>query len=726
MKKENALTLVALVITIIIMLILATLSIQALTNTGLFESANKAKLETKRGQISETLGLKTMLEQSNNPGGTAEEIITATRNNVIQNKNELEKIGKDVNIEDISTEEDGEKVDVYFYVVVDKDVYKVDMSGSKFIGELGKLLPTIKIKNLTNTTNSITIEVKTSRNEGGKVEYYIKGEDEDKYELKETKTDDSEYTYGDLIQGKKYNIKVIAKAENGQTAEVTAEQTTGSIANLTAGDIVFTYTVDGKVIDKNTWTNGKVKVSAKINPEIDMTGLKIQTSKDGKKYENADAQTFTENGTMYVVLTDGKNYGGSAGGTVTNIDKTAPTVPTITYNSGSNECKWENNINITLASTDTQSGIAYLQVDWDGDGISNQNVDANFIPWNGYSSCNNRYRAVDNVGNASEWTSVIHIHMDTENPTHTNWWWGEVNASVARLYIQATDNASGIARVTAPTSTQSGGYSNWVWFDAVWDAGANAYRADITPATFGHYGQTYLTHLYIWDNAGNGGYYNAANVNIPNNINYGTSIQSNYGTLYTTDYPNGDIPAGVNDSIYRGNYSKCESISNYYRIEKQINSNSVIQTNENKTLVYSGNNTNIFTENINNRWITINLKAFNTGSVYISNFQVIFEDGMQCSITDAVNYGYIEPLVICGSVQHYGSQFLWPTPLNLLNLGSTGTGTCPWAIITFKVKNKSAIKGITFYTNQNWSSTYDGLQVHVHSSDYKISTQPIQ
>ena len=99
---------------------------------------------------------------------------------------------------------------------------------------------------------------------------------------------------------------------------------------------------------------------------------------------------------------------------------------------------------------------------------------------------------------------------------------------------------------------------------------------------------------------------------------------------------------------------------------------------------------------------------------------------MQCSITDAVNYGYIEPLVICGSVQHYGSQFLWPTPLNLLNLGSTGTGTCPWAIITFKVKNKSAIKGITFYTNQNWSSTYDGLQVHVHSSDYKISTQPIQ
>lgn len=325
-QNSKGITLVVLVITIIVLLVLATISIQALTQTGLFESANKAKLENKRGQISETLELKKILEQTNNPMGTAEEIITATRNNVIQNKNELEKIGKDVNVEDISTEEDGEKVDVYFYVVVDKDVYKVDMSGSKFIGKLGKLLPVIKIKSITNTTNSITIEVKTSRNEGGKIEYYIKAEDEDKYELKETKTDDSEYTYGDLIQGKKYNIKVIARAENGQTAEVTAEQTTGSITNLTAGDIIFTYTVDGKVIDKNTWTNGKVKVSAKINPEIDITGLKIQTSKDGKNYEDTDTQTFTENGTMYVILTDRKNYGCSAGGAVTNIDKTKPTI----------------------------------------------------------------------------------------------------------------------------------------------------------------------------------------------------------------------------------------------------------------------------------------------------------------------------------------------------------------------------------------------------------------
>ena len=50
MRKTNGqkgITLVALVITIIILLILATISIQALTNTGLFQKANEAKEKTQ-------------------------------------------------------------------------------------------------------------------------------------------------------------------------------------------------------------------------------------------------------------------------------------------------------------------------------------------------------------------------------------------------------------------------------------------------------------------------------------------------------------------------------------------------------------------------------------------------------------------------------------------------------------------------------------------------------
>lgn len=43
MKKQNGITLVALVITIIVLLILAGISIASLTNTGLFDKAKQAE-----------------------------------------------------------------------------------------------------------------------------------------------------------------------------------------------------------------------------------------------------------------------------------------------------------------------------------------------------------------------------------------------------------------------------------------------------------------------------------------------------------------------------------------------------------------------------------------------------------------------------------------------------------------------------------------------------------
>ena len=49
-KNQNAITLVALVITIIILLILAGISISALTNTGLFKKAKEAKSASKNAE----------------------------------------------------------------------------------------------------------------------------------------------------------------------------------------------------------------------------------------------------------------------------------------------------------------------------------------------------------------------------------------------------------------------------------------------------------------------------------------------------------------------------------------------------------------------------------------------------------------------------------------------------------------------------------------------------
>ena len=52
-RKNSAITLIAMVITIIILLILAGVGIQALTNTGLFDKTNQAKQKSKDATINE-------------------------------------------------------------------------------------------------------------------------------------------------------------------------------------------------------------------------------------------------------------------------------------------------------------------------------------------------------------------------------------------------------------------------------------------------------------------------------------------------------------------------------------------------------------------------------------------------------------------------------------------------------------------------------------------------
>ncbi len=66
LKKENkGITLVALVITIIILLILATISIQSLTNTGLFAKAQEAKEKTQNAEKNQARILKEYEDELN-------------------------------------------------------------------------------------------------------------------------------------------------------------------------------------------------------------------------------------------------------------------------------------------------------------------------------------------------------------------------------------------------------------------------------------------------------------------------------------------------------------------------------------------------------------------------------------------------------------------------------------------------------------------------------------
>ena len=283
-----------------------------------------------------------MEAQTTNYNKTASEILEEARQKA-DSSEELKRLGKTVNVDgDISTEEDGQTVPPYFDVIVDNDMYKVSMEEQEFIGEVGKIVPSVDFS-ATTTSKSITLKIITKRNQGGTVECYIKGENDSNYGTAQTATD-NQYTFDNLDQGKKYSVKVVVTSRNGQKAEKEKEYTTLDIKELTTADIEFEYRINGTLINKQTWTNKEVNVMAK--PKVDIAGYKIVTKKNDGTWQETDNQTLSENGIMYVALTDGRNYGSFAVGAVTNIDKTKPIITEATSTTNS----------ISIKATDEEKG----------------------------------------------------------------------------------------------------------------------------------------------------------------------------------------------------------------------------------------------------------------------------------------------------------------------------------------------------------------------------------
>lgn len=211
-------------------------------------------------------------------------------------------------------------------------------------------------------------------------------------------------------------------------------------------------------------------------------------------------------------------------------------------------------------------------------------------------------------------------------------------------------------------------------------------------------------------------------INVKKAVNYGTSIQTNYDTLYTTEYPNGFYVENENHNYGNGNYIRTEALSNS-QVERYINGGAKNSSNG-KSYIYSGNNTNIFEEVVTNRWITLCFFAgYYTNSTYVSNLKLNFNDNTTYTIREAVANGYIEPLVICES--NSSNNHIWTNVINILDGGSTSTSGYPQLKIMFKVKEKSPIKSINFNTNKAWNTTGDGLTVFKHKEGFEISTTPL-
>ena len=339
-KQSKGITLIALIVTIVVMIVVAGVSINmTVGENGIFTKAVKAKEMQEAAEIKERLELK-QLDARLALGGenmTLENYLKYLVDQGMIDESDIEDT-VDSNVKTILVD------DKYIYSVIKNDDGSITL---EYEGKAGKLLPKIKNIEVKPTTNSITVKVDPTRVDGGEYRFYIKdvasGED---YKNKQTNKT-GEYTFTGLEQNKEFKVKVEVENKNGITEKETNVIRTVTVAELTQADLEFTY-------NPNEWTKDKIVVT--VNAKIELPeGYTLQTSKDMTNWENTITQEFTENGYMYVRLYDGTNGGSYAVGEVTKIDKDAPTITISSSNVDSNR--------FTLNATvqDTASGLQKIE-----------------------------------------------------------------------------------------------------------------------------------------------------------------------------------------------------------------------------------------------------------------------------------------------------------------------------------------------------------------------------
>ena len=322
-RKNAGITLIALIITVIILLILAGIGLNTINRErGIIDNAEYSVSESQKASDMEklrTYEISYFMEKHQK----------ATLEKFIDYLDEKEAIDKDtVEYTDspsaIITLEDG-----YLYEIKEKENKELEIT---FEGTAGEIAPVIEISITGKSTSEATAVLTIKRNTNVNIKYYIKEENESEYTLKE-ETKNSTYTFTGLIQNKKYNIKVVATASNGKTAEATKDVSTTGIVQP---EVTFAY-------EPGDWTNGSVKVTATATAVEGMT-LYIGEDATNCTTPASTGITVASNKQVYAVFKDSTGqYGGAATGNVDKIDKTKPVVGTVEVTTNQ----------VTVTATDT-------------------------------------------------------------------------------------------------------------------------------------------------------------------------------------------------------------------------------------------------------------------------------------------------------------------------------------------------------------------------------------
>ena len=426
--KNKGVTLISLVVTIIVLLILAGITIGTIFNdNGIIKKAQEAANATEEAAKNDQAAINGLLNEMdsiiNGTGGGQIPIIGSINGKITWSTGSATlTLTADVEGVTIQYRKNSESNWTNYTSAVpsllhgDKVYARGVKGGETVINEKefkiqDTIAPTVTIANTSSTTNSISATATATDNEAG-----MGSNPQYTFYIKKTTEADSAYTQigsstntsvikGELEQNTSYTIKVEVADVAGNKGQATKEITTGKIADagegLTNGAIIASSPV---------WSNGTASITLSTS-----SGLTIQYQKGGISGSWTTGTNVTglhHRDTVFARLTDGKNYGGEA--SITILDTVIPQDAGISLSGTSTTTT--GSVTATVTLKDNESGVNATASKWTYN-TNSGNIGTNESSYNNNFSSNGQtitlkattagtyylhVLTVDNAGNKKE------------------------------------------------------------------------------------------------------------------------------------------------------------------------------------------------------------------------------------------------------------------------------------------------------------------------------------
>ena len=425
--KNKGVTLISLVVTIVVLLILAGITIGTIFNdNGIIKKAQEAANATEEAAKNDQAAINGLLNEMdsiiNGIGGNIPVIGSINGKITWSTGSATLTLTTDVEGVTIQYRKNSESNWTNYTSAVpsllhgDKVYARGVKGGETVINEKefkiqDTIAPTVTIANASSTTNSISVTATATDNEAG-----MGSSPQYTFYIKKTTEADSAYTQigssantsvikGELEQNTSYTIKVEVADVAGNKGQATKEIATGKIADagegLTNGAIIASSPV---------WSNGTASITLSTS-----SGLTIQYQKGGISGSWTTGTNVTglhHRDTVFARLTDGKNYGGEA--SITILDTVAPQDAGISLSGTSTTTA--GSVTATVTLKDNESGVNATASKWTYN-TNSGNIGTNESSYNNNFSSNGQtitlkattagtyylhVLTVDNAGNKKE------------------------------------------------------------------------------------------------------------------------------------------------------------------------------------------------------------------------------------------------------------------------------------------------------------------------------------